>query len=152
MLRRDICQLDATLDDRYVYSQIPAWRANDRSVIDLLTVNCDGRLVVIEIKAVEDPQLPIQGTDYWLRVEQGRVSNEFKQRGLFPGVQLSGQAPLLYLIAPRLRFHRTFAVVAQCLAPQIEAYQIGINANWREGVKVHTRTRVNLPGIFEMRK
>jgi hypothetical protein len=144
LLRRDICQLDATLDDRFVYPQIPAWRANERSVIDLLTLNCDGRLVVIEIKAAEDPQLPLQGTDYWLRVEQGRLLNEFEKRGLFQGVRLADQSPLLYLVAPRLRFHRTFATVAQCLTTQIEAYQIGINANWREGLKVHTRERVNV--------
>src|SRR5262249_3969257 len=93
--------------------------------------------------------LPLQGTDYWLRVEQGRLLNEFKKRGLFQGVRLSEQSPLLYLIAPRLRFHRTFAAVAQCLTPQIEAYQIGINVNWREGVKVHTRERVKASESFE---
>jgi len=143
LLRRDINKLDATFDERFVYSQIPAWRADERSVIDLLTVNYEGRLAVIEIKAAEDPQLPLQGTDYWLRVEQGRLRNEFKKRGLFEGVVIADQSPTLYLVAPRLRFHRTFAAVARCLAPQIEAYQIGINANWREGVKVHTRERVN---------
>lgn len=143
LLRRDINQLDATFDERFVYSQIPAWRADERSVIDLLTVNYEGRLAVIEIKAAEDPQLPLQGTDYWLRVEQGRLRNEFKKRGLFEGVVIADQSPMLYLVAPRLRFHRTFAAVARCIASQIEAYQIGINANWREGVKVHTRERVN---------
>lgn len=144
LLRRGISRFDATLDERFVYSQIPAWRADERSVIDLLTVNHEGRLVVIEIKAAEDAQLPLQGMDYWLRVEQGRARNEFKKRGLFEGVVIAEQSPLLYLVAPRLRFHRTFAVVARCVAPQIEACQIGINANWREGVKVHTRERVNL--------
>ncbi|MGH9855785.1 MAG: hypothetical protein ACREBD_38615, partial [Blastocatellia bacterium] len=64
LLRRDIRRLDPTFDERFVYSQIPAWRADERSVIDLLTVNYEGRLAVIEIKAAEDPQLPLQGTDY----------------------------------------------------------------------------------------
>jgi hypothetical protein len=143
LLRRDIRRLDATFDERFVYSQIPAWRADERSVIDLLTVNHEGRLAVIEIKAAEDPQLPLQGTDYWLKVEQGRLRNEFKKRGLFEGAAIADRSPLLYLVAPRLRFHRTFATVAQCLSPQIEAYRIGINANWREGVKVHTRELIN---------
>jgi hypothetical protein len=143
LLRRNIRNFDATLDERFVYSQIPAWRGDERSVIDLLTVNHEGRLVVIEIKAAEDTQLPLQGMDYWLRVEQGRLRHEFKKRGLFEGVAIAEQPPLLYLVAPRLRFHRTFAVVARCIAPWIEAYQIGINANWREGVKVHTRERIN---------
>ncbi len=145
LLRRNIREFDATLDDRFVYSQIPTWRGDERSVIDLLAVNHEGRLVVIEIKAAEDPQLPLQGLDYWLRVEQSRLRGEFKRRGLFEGVEIVGDSPLLYLVAPRLRFHRTFATVARSVAPQIEAYQIGVNANWREGLKVHTRERMNLP-------
>lgn len=147
LLRRDIRRLDATFDERFVYSQIPAWRADERSVIDLLTVNHEGRLAVIEIKAAEDPQLPLQGTDYWLRVEQARLRNEFKKRGLFEGVAIADRSPLLYLVAPRLRFHRTFETVAQCVSPRIEAYRIGVNANWREGVKVHTRERINDCGL-----
>jgi hypothetical protein len=147
LLRRDIRRLDATFDERFVYSQVPAWRADERSVIDLLTVNHEGRLAVIEIKAAEDPQLPLQGTDYWLRVEQGRLRNEFKKRGLFEGVAIADRPPLLYLVAPRLRFHRTFETVAQCVSPRIEAYRIGVNANWREGVKVHTRERINDCGL-----
>ena len=143
LLRRDIRVLDAALDPRFVYSQIPAWRADERSVIDLLAVNDEGRLVVIEIKAAEDANLPLQGLDYWLRVEQARVRGEFARRGLFPGVSLADRSPLLYLVAPRLRFHRTFRTIARCLAPEVETYQIGLNANWRAGVKVHTKERIN---------
>lgn len=143
LLRQNISALDAGFDDRFVYSQIPAWRGDERSVIDLLTVNHKARLVVIEVKASEDAQLPLQGLDYWLRVEQARVRGEFHRRGLFGGVKLADQSPLLYLVAPRLRFHRTFAIVARCLSPQIEAYQVGVNANWREGVRVRTCDRVN---------
>ena len=136
--------LVAALDERFVYSQIPAWRGDERSVIDLLTVNYEGRLAVIEIKASEDGQLPMQGVDYWLRVEQARLRGEFQRRGLFAGVTIADKPPLLYLVAPRLRFHRTFAMVARCLSDQIDAWRIGINANWREGVRVHTRERINL--------
>ncbi len=143
LLRRNIGALDATLDSRFVYSQIPAWKANDRSVIDLLAVNDAGRLVVIEIKTAEDRNLPLQGLDYWLRVEQARVRGEFERRGLFPGIGLSDQSPLLYLVAPRLRFHRTFSTLAGCLTPEVSAWQLGLNANWRTGVRVHTKERVN---------
>src|SRR5262249_12060619 len=48
ILRRDIRALDPTLDQHHVYSQIPTWRGGQRSVIDLLTINHVGRLVVIE--------------------------------------------------------------------------------------------------------
>jgi len=143
LLRRDIRALDAGFDDRFVYSQIPAWRGEERSVIDLLTVNHEARLAVIEIKATEDRQLPLQGLDYWLRVEQARLRGEFARRGLFAGVELADRPPLLYLVAPRLRFHRTFAIVARCLSPQVEAYQVGLNENWREGVRVRSVERVN---------
>lgn len=143
LLRQNICVLDAGFDDRFVYSQIPAWRGDERSVIDLLTVTHKGRLAVIEVKASEDAQLPLQGLDYWLRVEQARLRGEFQRRGLFGGIELADQSPLLYLVAPRLRFHRTFAIVARCLSPQIEAYQVGVNANWRTGVRVRTCERIN---------
>jgi hypothetical protein len=144
LLRRDLRVLDATIDERFVYSQIPAWRADERVVLDLLTVNLAGRLIVIEIKASEDLQLPLQGLDYWLRVEQARLRNEFAQRGLFAGVTLAEQAPLLYLVAPRLRFHRSFNTVARFLSPQLEAYRIGINADWRAGVRVYAKERINV--------
>lgn len=151
LLRQNIRALDTAFDDRFVYSQIPAWRGDERSVIDLLTVRYEAgqepRLAVIEIKASEDSQLPLQGLDYWLRVEQARLRGEFERRGLFPGIRIAGQSPLLYLVAPRLRFHRSFATVARCLSPQIEAYQVGVNANWRAGVRVRSFERVNPPGI-----
>lgn len=151
LLRRDIATLDAGLDGRYAYSQIPAWRGEERSVIDLLTVKqefdsesqAERRLVVIEIKASEDAQLPLQGLDYWLRVEQARQRGEFNRRGLFAGIKLADRPALLYLVAPRLRFHRSFAIVARCLSPQIEAYQVGVNTNWREGIRVRTLERIN---------
>lgn len=149
MLRRDICTLDVRFDERFVYSQIPAWRGDERSVIDLLTVDREGRLAVVEVKASEDGQLPMQGTDYWLRVEQARLRGEFARRGLFSGVTIADQPPVLYLVAPRLRFHRTFAMIARCLSRQVDAWRIGINANWREGVRIRSRERVNPGGAVE---
>ncbi len=145
LLHRDIRVLGAGLDPRFVYSQVPAWIGDDRSILDLLTVNHEGRLVVIELKAAEDAQLPLQGLDYWLRVEQARVRGEFARRGLFAGIKLADAPPLLYLVAPRLRFHRSFNLVANCLAPEVEAYRIGLNTNWRAGVKVREVERLRKP-------
>jgi hypothetical protein len=142
MLRRDIQILDAGFDPTRVYSQVPAWRGEERSVIDLLTVDHQGRLAVIEIKASEDAELPMQGLDYWLRVEQARLRGEFPRRGLFRGLSLADRPPLLYLVAPRLRFHRSFLLTAQSLAPEIEVWQIGINSNWRRGVKIYSKNRL----------
>ena len=147
LLHRDICVLDAALDPRFVYSQVPAWIGDDRSILDLLTINHEGRLVVIELKAAEDAQLPLQGLDYWLRVEQARVRGEFARRGLFAGIKLADAPPLLYLVAPRLRFHRSFSLVANCITPEVEAYRIGLNTNWRAGVKVRELERLRQPTI-----
>ncbi|MCI0664900.1 MAG: hypothetical protein L0220_27870 [Acidobacteria bacterium] len=143
LLRRNIHALDGRLNQAYIYSQIPSWRGAQRSVLDLLTINDENRLVVIEIKVAEDAQLPIQGLDYWLCIEQARLLGEFERRGLFPGIGIANRPPLLYLVAPQLRFHRTFTELARLLSPQIEAYRIGVNANWRMGVRVHSSERVN---------
>ena len=142
-LRRDITALNAEFDARFVYSQIPAWQAESRSVLDLLTVTHTGRLAILEIKEREDGQLPLQGLDYWWRIEQARWRGELTARGLFPGVALADQPPLLYLVAPRLRFHRSFANVTRCLSQAIEVYRIGLNANWRETIRVFDCQRMN---------
>ena len=146
MLRRRIEALDPTLDPGYVYSQIPTWRVDERSVIDLMTVRREGpdrgRIVVIEIKTSEDLQLPLQGLDYWLRVEQARRRGELSARGLFRGADLVDRPAILYLVAPRLRFHRGLATLARCLHPEIEGYRVGLNTNWREGIRVHSVDRL----------
>ena len=143
MIRRDIRQFDPALDDRYVYCQVPTWRADERSVLDILAVDKGGRLVVIELKAGEDAMLPLQGLDYWLRVKESMERDEFRRRGLFDGVKLSHESPILYLVTPRLRFHRTFSEIGKCLAPEIEAYRIGLNSNWRSGLRVQVKERIN---------
>ncbi len=141
-LRRDITALngviDIALDERFVYSQIPAWQAESRSVLDLLTVTREGRLAIIEIKESEDGQLPLQGLDYWWRIEQARLRGELAAHGLFPEIELADQSPILLLVAPRLRFHRSFTCVAKFISPEIEAFRIGLNTNWREVVRVYS--------------
>ncbi len=69
IISRDARLIDATLDPRFVYSQVPAYRGDHRSMIDLLAVTREGRLVVIELKVSEDLEFPFQGLDYWQRVQ-----------------------------------------------------------------------------------
>ena len=76
-------RLDAQLDPAHLYSQVPALSAGDRGVIDLLGITRRGRLVVIELKASEDIQLPIQALDYWLRVRRHQLSGDFQSLRLF---------------------------------------------------------------------
>ena len=74
MLRRSLDSIDAMIEPQPVYSQVPAFSAADRAVLDLLAVRRDGRLVVIEIKADEDLHLALQSLDYWVRVRQHHLA------------------------------------------------------------------------------
>ncbi|MBX3276497.1 MAG: hypothetical protein KF868_00710 [Acidobacteria bacterium] len=141
LLRRDICALDPALDARFVYSQTPALRGDQRAILDLLAVDKSGRLVVIEIKAVENAQLPIQGLDYWMLVDAARQRGEFQRRGIFPGVELADAPPRLYLVTPRLRLHRSFPVLAGAISRRVDLRLVGLNSNWRDGVQVRESTR-----------
>jgi hypothetical protein len=143
LLQRDITALDASLDRRYVYSQVPAYRGEQRSFIDLLAATRDGRLVVIELKVTEDPEFPFQGLDYWQRIEWHRRRGDFARRGYFKELQLSDHPPLLYLVAPVLRFHATTKLVAGCIAARVPVTRIGINEEWRSGVRVLLSERLN---------
>ncbi len=128
--------VDAYLDPRYLYSQVPAFSAGDRGVLDLLGVRRDGRLAVIELKAAEDIHLVLQAADYWLRVWQHHQQGEFQAHGYFRGVELSGQPPILCLVAPGFRFHPANEVVLRYLSPEIEVVRIGLNEQWRAGIRV----------------
>ena len=72
-LRRNLGALDAHLDA--AHAQVSAFAATDRGQLDLLALSDAGRLAVIEIKADEDPQLALQGLDYWARVRWHHAQN-----------------------------------------------------------------------------
>ncbi|MGA9885783.1 MAG: hypothetical protein WBQ34_18860 [Candidatus Acidiferrales bacterium] len=135
----DCTQLDAVLDPRYVYSQMPALAAGDRGILDLLGVTRRGRLVVIELKATEDIQLPLQAVDYWLRVRRHQRDGDFERYGYFTGITLDPKPPLVWLAAPALRFHSATATLLKYLSPEISVTRIGLNENWRRGLKVTFR-------------
>lgn len=136
VLRRDVSVIDAQLDPSCVYSQVPAFAASDRAMIDLLTVTRSGRLAVLELKADEDLHLPLQGLDYWSRVQWHHQRKEFQQFGYFSGRDLSPEPPLLYLVAPALRLHPATDVLLRYLSSRMDVTVVGINEKWREGVEV----------------
>jgi hypothetical protein len=143
IIRRDVSVIDASLDPRYVYSQVPAYRDEQRSFIDLLTVTREGRLVVIELKVAEDPEFPLQGLDYWLRVEWHMLRGDFQRRGYFEGMKLANAAPLLYLVAPLFRFHATTGLIASSISERVPVYRIGLNEDWRTGARALLGERLN---------
>ena len=133
---KNVAAVDSSLDPTHVYSQVPAFSASDRAMIDVLTCTRDARLAVLELKADEDMHLPLQGLDYWARVLWHHNRAEFQQYGYFSGLQLSPRPPLLMLIAPSLRVHPATDTVLRYFSPVIEWSLVGIDERWREGIKV----------------
>ena len=141
MIVRDVSLLDSRLDGMHVYSQVPAFAACDRAMIDVLTATHDGRLAVLELKADEDIHLPLQGLDYWTRVRWHHQRGEFQKYGYFAGRELSTADPLLYLVAPALRIHPTTDTILRYIAPQIDWTLLAIDERWRDGIRVIFRKR-----------
>ncbi|MBA3239779.1 MAG: hypothetical protein H0T60_00950, partial [Acidobacteria bacterium] len=61
---------------------------------------------------------------------------------LFGDAFISGDPPLVYLVAPLLRFHRAFQTLARMITPDIEMYRFDLNEDWRAGVRVARRARI----------
>jgi len=133
---RDVQVIDHDLDPGCVYSQVPAFSASDRAVIDVLAITRGGRLAVIELKAEEDLHLPVQGLDYWSRVRWHQARGEFQRYGYFAGRELSTEPPLLYLVAPALHLHPTTDTLLRYVAPEVDVCVIGVDERWRDGVRV----------------
>jgi len=137
----DLAAIDSTLEGSLAYSQVPAFSASDRAMIDVLTCTREGRLAVIELKADEDIHLPMQGLDYWTRVAWHHARGEFREYGYFPQCALAPQPPLLILVAPALHIHPATDTLLRYLSPEVEWTLAGIDERWREGVRVVFRKR-----------
>ena len=136
LVQGDPARIDARLDARYIYAQVPAFSAGDRGVIDLLGVTREGRLAVMELKAAEDIHLVLQAVDYWLRVRWHQRQEDFQRYGYFTGVELQPTPPLLFLVAPGFRFHPATDILLRCLVGDLEVMRVGLNENWRRGLQV----------------
>jgi len=153
-LRAEIAELLPGLRGDQLYSQVPALSTGDRGLLDLLTLDRNGRLVVIELKADEDLHLPLQALDYWIRVralnndrqpaagnESGRPLTAFERQGYFAGAEVSPLEPLLLLAAPALRIHPANEPVLRYFSPQVEWELIALTEHWRRELKVVFRKR-----------
>ncbi len=136
VVQADATQIDARLDPTQLYSQVPAFAAGDRGVIDLLGVTRDGRLAVLELKAAEDLHLALQAVDYWLRVRWHHQQDDFRRYGYFAGIELQPKPPLLYLVAPGFRFHPATDIILRYLSREVQVTRVGLNENWRRGLRV----------------
>ena len=140
LLLRQIARLGYELIPGAVYEQVPAVSGTERGVMDLLTLNSQGRLVVVELKASEDIHLPLQALDYWVRVHWHQQRSEFDRHRYFAGRVLSPEPPLLLLVSPALQFHSACETVLRYFAPAIEAVRIGLAESWREELQVVFRS------------
>ncbi len=150
-LRRGIADLLPGLRGDLMYSQVPALSSGDRGLLDLLTLNRNGRLAVIELKADEDLHLPLQALDYWIRVRAlnddrqsaagGRPLTAFERQGYFSGAEVSTLTPRLLLVAPALRIHPANEPVLRYFSPQVEWELIAVSEHWRRDLSVVFRKR-----------
>ncbi len=141
ILRRDITRLDPGLILSPLHSQFrpSSERSAGTRPLDLLALRRDGRLVVIELKVAEDAALALQGADYWRRVETHRRHGRMTDARFFGDAEIANEPPLVYLVAPLLRFHRSFHTLARAIRPEIEIYRFDLNEDWRTGAHVTYR-------------
>jgi hypothetical protein len=153
-LRASIVELLPGLRGDLLYTQVPALSNGDRGMLDLLTLDRNGRLAVIELKADEDLHLPLQALDYWIRVRAlnddrqpipgnagCRPLSAFERQGYFAGAEVSPLPPRLLLAAPALRIHPANEPVLRYFSPQVEWELIALTEHWRRELQVVFRKR-----------
>lgn len=145
--RTGLSELLPSLRGDQIYAQVPAFSSGDRGMLDLLTLDRAGRLVVIELKADEDMHLPLQALDYWIRVRalntdrqrtagSDRPVSAFEREGYFPGAEVSLEPPRLLLAAPALRIHPANLPVLRYLSPQVDWELIALSEDWRHKLQI----------------
>jgi hypothetical protein len=139
LVREDVTRIDVALDPRFVYAQVFANSGGQHGILDLLTVTRTGRLAILELKATEHIHLPIQAADYWLRVRRHLEQGDFQRYGYFAGIELQAAPPLVYLVAPELRFHPATDVLLRYLTPEMAIVRVGLAESWRRGLRVVKR-------------
>ncbi len=141
LLLSDVARLFPELVPGAVYPQIPVYLGKVPGRVDIIGVDRESNLVVMELKAGEDIEMPMQSLDYWGRVIGHNLSGDFERRGYFAGLRLSRAAPKIYLVSPIFSFHDSTERVLRWLDPKLEVSKIGINEDWRCGVKILRRIR-----------
>jgi len=156
--RSGLAELLPGLRRDLLYTQVPALSTGDRGMLDLLTLDRNGRLAVLELKANEDLHLPLQALDYWIRVRAlnddrqppagnsgARPLSAFERQGYFVGAEISPLPPRLLLAAPALRIHPANEPVLRYLSPQVEWELIAVSEHWRRDLKIVFRKRSSDP-------
>ena len=135
----DVSRVDITLDPRHVYEQVFVQSAGQHGILDLLAVTGAGRLAILELKATENLDLPLQAADYWSRIRCHQAQGDLTRNGYFSGLELQSAPPLVYLVAPALRFHPSTDALLHFLSPEMEVIRVGLAESWRKGLRVMMR-------------
>lgn len=141
ILRRDVSRLDPNLRLAPLHAQFRL--SNRKGALDLLALRTDGRLVVIELKTAPDREMIFQAANYWRQIELQRRCGNLQKIGLFDDLEISNDLPLIYLVAPLMSFHHEFEVLAGAVSSEIEIWRFDLNEDWRNGIRVARRERVN---------
>jgi hypothetical protein len=121
---QDVSRIDPMLDPNHVYEQVFAQAAGRHGVLDLLCVTRARRLAILELKATENIDLPLQAADYWSRIRRHQAHGDIARYGYFPGIDLQ-PVPIVYIIAPALRFHPTTDSLLDHITPEMEISVLG---------------------------
>lgn len=143
-LRAEIQTIDPMLRPQPLYQQVPGFAGGDRGIIDILACDYTGRLTVMEVKAVESVQLPLQALDYWMRVRWHLERGDFHRHGYFPGIALRDYPPKLVLAAPAIQFHPANETVLRFFRPEIEVEWVGLGSLLAGPLRVMFRNRRGL--------
>ena len=135
----DISRIDIALDPAHICEQVFAQVAGQHGVLDLLCVTRTRRLAIVELKATENLDLLLQAADYWSRIRWHQQQGDFARYGYFPGIELQPMPPLVYLVAPALRFHPTTDILRRYLSRDMEIIRVGLAETWRQGLRVMFR-------------
>jgi len=139
LVREDVTRIDASLDPRLAYMQVLANAGGEHGILDVLSVTRGGRLAILELKASESLNLALQAADYWLRIKRHLDQGDISRYGYFPGVELQPAPPLVFLVAPALRFHPASDTFLRTLSPKLDMVRVGLTEDWRRGLRVVLR-------------
>jgi len=71
---QDVSCIGLALDPAQIHEQVLAQAADQRGILDLLCVTRWRRLAILELKATENLDLPLQAADYWSRIRRHGVA------------------------------------------------------------------------------
>jgi hypothetical protein len=85
--------------------------------------------MVMELKASEDIQMPIQAVDYWLRVRRHQREGDFQEYGYFSGIEIDPKPPAGMAGRSGAAFPLRDDTLLKYLSPEIQLTRIGLSEN-----------------------